>query len=316
MVALTALLQATLVFLTICAAGWGLWMTLALRQRARRSALAVRVGVADPFEGGSSDLTPTLRPAPLWLGPFGPWLQRMALRAGRQDDLSWIIQQLVLIGLTTSVLLFPFLRGRAFLVAAALCAIPLWRLHRAGQERTRQIANQLPDALDFIVRSLRAGHGFSDALQQACGELPQPIRGELATVAEMSRLGAPLRQGFERLVESNPDNQELRLFSSAVQLHRHTGGNLIDILEQLAETVRERLVFEHKVRSLTAEVRMSSRILGSLPFLSAGMLFVASPAYLYVLVEEPAGRAVLVVASSLMLIGLWGMQRIARVEVL
>jgi tight adherence protein B len=127
-------------------------------------------------------------------------------------------------------------------------------------------------------------------------------------------LGLELRECLEGLNNRVPESFELRLFTGAVMLNRDTGGNLIEILENLARTIRERVVFEGKVKALTAEVRASANILSSLPIGAAVLLAVVEPNYLIPLTEPGLGQYMVAGGFVSMSIGMYLMRRLAEVE--
>ena len=106
----------------------------------------------------------------------------------------------------------------------------------------------------------------------------------------------------------------MRLFVSAVLLQRETGGNLVEMLDNLGQTIRDRLVFQDKVRALTAEVRLSAAVLTGMPFLVAGVIFFVQPDYLRPLIETPLGRGLLLAGGCALIAGAWMMRLVSRVE--
>lgn len=248
------------------------------------------------------------------LGAPGLWIHTMRLRAGQPGPVGDIVAVCAVLAITLPTLLAWFLDGPVVLLGAFAGAVPIILLIRAAAARSRKISEQLPDALDLMARSLRAGHAFSDALKMAASESKAPIAEELSSTAEQHRLGLELRECLEGLNSRVPESFELRLFTGAVMLNRDTGGNLIEILENLARTIRERVVFEGKVKALTAEVRASANILSSLPIGAAVMLAVVEPNYLTPLTEPGLGQYMVVAGFISMVIGMYLMRRLAEVE--
>lgn len=243
------------------------------------------------------------------------WARDLLERAGDHDGLDALLVRMAVFGIAGTVISVWLLHGPAK-AAGALCVfVPLLLLRSRAIQRSTQLTLQLPDALDRIARTLRAGHAFSDALRLAATELADPIGEELARVSETHRLGVEMRQALENLCTRNSENFDLRLFVGAVLLHRETGGNLVEILDQLAETVRERTIFHQKVRALTAEVNVSAIILGALPFIVALALLGVQPDYLVPLFRTDLGQMMLVVAGTSLVVGALLMRRLAMVEV-
>ncbi len=249
------------------------------------------------------------------IGPIGDAVEVLLARsASRVGPGRFIVSLAVYAGAAMALGWGAF--GPAGAVAGlATAAIPLWRLRQRAEARSRLLSRQLPDALDLIARSLRSGAPLTDALQAAAEETPAPLGDGLFPIAEKQRLGLSLTSGLRELRSLDPDNVELALFSVVVSMNRETGGNLIEALENLASTVRERLLFDERVLAMTSEVRASMRVLASLPFVAAGALLLSSPQYLMLLVSTDTGRVLLTVAGAQMVLAIFVMRRIARVEV-
>lgn len=183
-------------------------------------------------------------------------------------------------------------------------------LRRAS--RRRMMVQQLPDALDLMARALRSGHAFSTSLQMVADEGPQPLAGEFARVAEQITLGGDPDDAFEALAERVPID-EMRFFVMAVKLQRQTGGQLSEVLGNIARLVRQRAQLSDKVRVLTAEGRLSAKVLAALPPVTAGALFTIRPELMAVLWTDPLGLKMLQASTGLMVLGclwLWHLTRI------
>lgn len=298
-------------FLAVIAFAGFLWRAIGSRADARRADLQDRLARGDRRRAVTRQVERD--PVARALGPFGRAVADLLAAAG--SDLT-VGPFLVLTGSLGVVGVVAVGEGpwpAAVLLAAVLAGLPTaWMVRRASR-RSAQLSRQLPDALDLITRALRSGHAFSDALRQTASEIAHPLRDELLPIAEEHALGLELRECLEELIARNPRNQEFRLLSSAVMLHRQTGSNLIEILDQLAETVRDRVVFEQRVKALTAEVRTSAAILAGLPFLAAMALTLTAPRYLAPLGWPGMGRTMLLSGGLWMLVGLAMMRRVARV---
>ena len=155
----------------------------------------------------------------------------------------------------------------------------------APSARTK-LSQQLPDALEMMARSLRAGHALSSAFKMVATEMPTPVSIEFARAFEAQELGMPFEKAVADMTRRAPDNQDLKIFALSVIVQKETGGNLVEIIEKIADTVRGREKFQGKLRGLTAEGRMSSYILGALPFLSLLFMLFGNRAYLMPMFEE------------------------------
>ena len=289
---------------TLTALSWG----FAARREVWRRKMAHRLGLdsaAPPLQ--TFDDAPRRWPA--------RWLHGWLARAGHHEDLTHLVVRIGAAALGGLVLTFTVFDGPGSVIGVAVGAVPVLLLMRRARLRAVRITEQLPDALDRVGRALKAGHAFNDALRAAAQDLPEPIGEELARVSEANRLGVDMRTCLEALALQNPGSFDLRLFVSAVLLNRDTGGNLVEILDHLADTIRERLLFQQKVLSLTAETNVSALILGALPFIVAGILLLLRPAYLLPMFVTGPGQVLLAVALGSLTIGVLLLRALARVDV-
>lgn len=201
--------------------------------------------------------------------------------------------------------------GLALGAAGALApTLLLWRLARA---RSAAYEAQLPEALDAIVNSLKAGYSFPAALEFASGEVPAPLGPELARVRDEQRLGLEARPALVGLAD-RVNTSDMRMFVTAVLVQRETGGNLAELLGDLAALVRDRAAFRGRVGALTAEPRMSALVLSALPvLLFAGMWAINRP-YMQPMVGTPAGRLLLTAAAVCTVGGYLVMRKLGDVE--
>jgi tight adherence protein B len=182
------------------------------------------------------------------------------------------------------------------------------------QQRSKAISSQLPEALDMMVRSLRAGHGVSAAFKLVATEMPVPVAVEFARCFDEHNLGVDFRSAVENLTKRVPNNLDLRIFAMSVVLQHETGGNLVEILEQIAYTIRERYKFYGKLAALTAEGKVSGVILGALPIVVTLLLSLTNGKYLRPLVEDPGGRMIAMTAFGLWAAGIAWLVRLTKVE--
>jgi tight adherence protein B len=197
------------------------------------------------------------------------------------------------------------------LVAAA---IPTAALLVRRARRSRRLSEQLPEALDMMARSLRAGHALPSSFQVVAGEMPQPICIEFARAFEEQKLGLSLEQAVVHMSARAPANGDLKIFAVSTVIQRETGGNLAEILDQIAGTIRERYKFFGKVQALTAEGRVSGLILGLLPIGVALFIAMTNPSYLARLVDNPTGHAILIFAVVSWFAGITWLHRLAKVD--
>lgn len=248
------------------------------------------------------------------LGTFGQKLDGIIRQAGEEFTVSDLLARCALFALLGVVALALPTRSFVALLGLVVGLVPVLLLIIQGNQRAHKISEQLPDALDLVGRSLQAGHGFSDALRMCAEEMPLPISGEFGRIYEEHRLGRDFRECLLSMVERNPSNFDLKIFVSAVLLQRDTGGNLIEILDNIAKTVRDRFVLTAKIKALTAEARISAVILAMIPLFVSAMIMLVRYDYLAVLVNDPAGLLILAAAVTLYVTGGVVMYQLSRLE--
>ncbi len=202
----------------------------------------------------------------------------------------------------------------AFLLAVMLAVIPFVHLLRRKRIRTEKFKKQMPDALDLVARALKAGHAFSGGISMAAEEFPDPLGTEFAEMLDEINFGVSVPEALKNL-SGRIECEELKYFVMGVILQRETGGNLAELIQTLANLIREKFKFEGKVRTLSAEGKLSAIILAALPFLVGGWLWFSNPLYLSPLVDEPFGRVLLLVALSMMIMGGMVMNRMVSIKV-
>jgi tight adherence protein B len=184
--------------------------------------------------------------------------------------------------------------GVTFIIMPLLFGLmPIFFVMFKRSQRSARLSTQLPDALEMMARSLRAGHALSSAFKMVATEMPTPVSIEFARAFEAQELGMPFEKAVADMTRRAPENQDLKIFALSVIVQKETGGNLVEIIEKIADTVRGREKFQGKLRGLTAEGRMSSYIVGALPFVSLLFLLFANRAYLMPLFEEEVGHWIL-----------------------
>jgi len=189
----------------------------------------------------------------------------------------------------------------------------LWLAQRRRQRQER-MERQFPQALDLISRALRAGHALSAAIRMAAEELPDPLVRDFRALFEALNYGQPLPEAMARFAQRVP-LPDAGYFAVAVIVQRDTGGNLAEVLDQIAALVRDRLRLRGEVRTLSAEGRLSAVILTALPFGVALVVQAVNPGFLSPLWTDPAGRQMVALAVLGMVLGVWWMRRIIRIRV-
>jgi tight adherence protein B len=202
----------------------------------------------------------------------------------------------------------------AILLAFILGGAPYLHLVRMKRLRAEKFKKQMPDGLDLIARSLKAGHAFSGGISMAAEEFDDPLGSEFAEMLDEINFGISVPEALKNLT-TRIECEEIKYFAMGVILQRETGGNLAELIQTLANLIREKFRFEGKVRTLSAEGKLSAIILAVLPFLVAGYIWLTNPNYLVPLVAEPFGRVLLLLATAFMIAGILIMKRMVSIKV-
>ena len=198
--------------------------------------------------------------------------------------------------------------------ALVLAVIPWWRLSRQRDKRIRLFEKQIPEALDLMGRAMRAGHAFPTAVQMVADEMADPIGGEFRTLFDETNYGVPQQEALLRLADRVPV-ADLGYFVVAVIIQRESGGNLAELLDNIASVVRARLKLLGQVRTLSAEGRLSAQILIALPFATGALINIITPAFMAVLWTDPVGIRLVGGALFIMALGVLWMRKIIRIRV-
>jgi tight adherence protein B len=276
-----------------------------------RPATAMAAELARSIELRLPAMLQRARQTPLLRG-----LELLLLRSGSSRhlvELLGLLALLALAGLIAGLLLQAGWPGVLLAVGCAVGAPLAWLYLRAARRRARFEA-QLPEALDFIARALRAGHGLMAGLGMVASELSDPVAAEFGTVFEEVNFGVPLGEALSRMA-ARVDSRDLDFFVVAVSIQRETGGNLAELLGGLAGTVRERMKLAGKVRALSSEGRLSAVLMTALPFVLGAILNVINPEYMSLLWTTPEGRQTVAVMLVMMLVGSIWIQMLVRIRV-
>ncbi len=192
--------------------------------------------------------------------------------------------------------------------------VPFVLVRLKKNHKTKIIEKQMPEAMELLARSLRAGHALPSSIELAAKEIRHPLGTELKIVYEEQRLGLGLNAALKRMGD-RVASQDLQFFVTAVMLQSETGGNLAEVMENIGYLIRERLKLKGKIQALTAEGRFSALILALLPFIVFAALTVLSRKYIDTLFNEPAGKYLIGVGLFNILLGVLWMRRIIRLNV-
>lgn len=200
------------------------------------------------------------------------------------------------------------------IMACVAGAMPYLYVRRKRSKRLAQFEEQFPDALDFLARSMRAGHAFSISLEMLGEELSDPLGGEFRALFNEQNLGAPLDVALRNLTLRIP-LLDVRFFASSVLLQKQTGGNLSEILVRLAYVIRERFRLKGQVKAASAHGRMTASVLTALPVVTMLALLVVAPGYLQSMAKDPDGKYLILGALGAQVIGNYCIRKIIDIKV-
>jgi len=199
--------------------------------------------------------------------------------------------------------------------------LPRFWLNRRKNGRLNAFNKQLPDTITLIANALRAGSSFLQAIELVVRESRPPISVEFSRVIREVNLGLPFEQALENMVR-RVRSDDLELMATAISIQHQVGGNLAEILDSIAYTIRERIRIKGEIRTLTAQQRLSGYVVGFLPIALAGFLFVAAPGFMEpmflnppAVLGLPAGVVILIFGGIMMFIGFMLIRKIVDIEV-
>ena len=240
------------------------------------------------------------------------WLDR----AGLKIDVKVFL--LALVVFTASGLLLGAALNRGIMppliIMIIFDSLPFIFLRIRSTKRMLQFTEQLITALDMMSRALKAGHSLAAAIQVVGNEMSDPIAGLFRSVYEEQAYGLAIRDALAHLVD-RMDTTDLRFFVTAVNIYREIGGNLSEILENLAKTIRERLKIRRQVRVYTAQARLSGYILAALPIFVAVFFYFMAPDYIGELIEAKLGRYLIAAAVIAQVIGFFVIRKIIDIKI-
>lgn len=243
-------------------------------------------------------------------------LARLMRQAGMNRRVGEVILYIPLLGA------IGFLVGSAILGSAAPALVfaligaitPVIVISRMRSKRIKKFAEQLPDALDLVRAALQAGHSFITALKVVAEEFPDPVAAEFDTVAEEMRLGLPIREALLGL-QDRVDDPNVPVLVVGVLVVQESGGNLAEVLENVAHTVRERFKLLRDVEVMTAQGRLSGGMLTLLPVIVTLSLFAITPEYFNPMLESQTGQYMIGYAIFSVILGHLMIQRIVKIKV-
>lgn len=292
--------------------------------RKREMSAILRTVAADPIPGGARLLRNLTGKRP----QLEVWLEHLALlektkKLIQQAGVSWTPRGLILtmfggvVGAMALARLLPAFfdyTGTTAALAALLAALPYLVLRRKRARRSAAFEEQFPEALDFLARSMRAGHAFTISLRMASEDMPDPLGLEFRTLFNEQNLGAPLDTALYNLAERVP-LLDVRFFVSAVILQKQTGGNLGEILTRLAQVIRQRFQLKGQVKAASAHGRITALVLTILPAATCVLMIMAAPAYLKSMFDDPDGKKLIAGSIVGQIVGQLVIRKIIKIKV-
>ncbi len=201
----------------------------------------------------------------------------------------------------------------AVLLAAIGASAPYLVVRAKRTKRLRLFEEQFPEAIDLIARSLRAGHAFTTGLGIAADEMPPPVGAEFKRVYDQQNFGMSMQDALRSMATRVPV-LDARFFVTAVLTQRESGGNLAEVLDNLSTVMRDRFKVKRQIRVISAHGRLSAWVLSLIPPSLAGFLFLSSPDFMRILIDDPLGVRLVMAAIVLQLLGMYIISRLVKIE--
>jgi tight adherence protein B len=237
-----------------------------------------------------------------------------------QAGLSWSKRQYVLISAALGAGAFLlFLMIDAGLWAAlgvgfaAGFGVPVWLLKFLKKRRETKFLAGFPDAVDTIVRGIKAGLPLLDSMRMIAAEAPEPIRSEFRTIMETQSIGMPIGEAVTKLYDRIPV-PEANFFAIVIAIQQKSGGNLSEALGNLSRVLRDRKKMKAKIQAISMEAKASAAIIGCLPLAVMTIVYVTSPAYIELLWTHPMGRFMLACSAGWMMMGVMVMRKMINFD--
>lgn len=316
--ALAAFVAVTL-FAVSAALVWESWREA---QRRRNVVGQLRDLVENPLDPASAQILRDDVEGAAWVEALAARLPslRTVDRMLQQGGMTWTLQTFVLLtvgfgvglGLSGLILTRSFIAAVVIAVAGGLMPYMFIRLRR--RKRLGAFEEQLPEAIELIGRALRAGHPLSSGFKMAADDSSEPIAGELRRVFEEQRFGLPVPDSLLNMAD-RMGLMDVRILVTAILIQREVGGNLAEILDNLAKVVRQRFTIRRQLRVFTAQGRMTGYLLAVLPLGLFAILWSMNADYMRILFTDPMGKLVVIIAIVMQVAGYFWIRRVVDIEI-
>jgi tight adherence protein B len=204
----------------------------------------------------------------------------------------------------------PYTLATAF---AAGFGLPRWILRFLKNRREKKFIAGFPDAVDVVVRGIKAGLPLADSLRVISNDAPEPIKTEFRLILETQAIGMPLGEACSKLYERIP-LQEANFFGIVIAIQQKAGGNLSEALGNLSKVLRERKKMRGKIQAMSMEAKSSAAIIGCLPIAVMGLVYLSSPQYIELLWTHPTGRFLMACSAGWMTVGVLVMRKMINFD--
>lgn len=325
---MSPLAPAILIFFLIFLPGAGGALLRKRRTQRRETKIIQRAGAGESTGAGESLQPVLIRPSGardagalrrlISFGQADAFIAKLCERAGEARDPGAILRTCAIAAVVSGLCVIFVVPESLMLIAIPVMLasglIPVWRLKSKVRRRLDRFEAQFPDGLEFIARSMRAGHAFSVSLEMLYREFEDPLATEFRRTFEEQNLGLPLEIALAKFAERVP-LVDVRFFTSAVLLQRKTGGNLTEILDNLAHLIRERYKLRGKIRAISAHGRMTGKALSAIPVFVGVLMVWMNRDYRQFFLGTILGREMLAGSAALQVIGYLVINRIVNIEV-
>jgi tight adherence protein B len=258
-----------------------------------------------------------------------PWLRPVISRIPQLRDaeltlqqagMSWSLQTLLFLSLGMALAFGTMLLIMTGSIPIGLLGsviggmLPHLYVRRRRTKRLNAFEELLPEAIDLVGRALRAGHPLSSGFKMAADDGPEPVAEEFRRIFEEQRFGLPLQDSLLGMVD-RVNLVDVRILVTAILIQREVGGNLAEILDNLAAVVRARFTIRRQIRVYTAQGRMTGYLLSALPIILFSILYMINGQYMSILFTDPVGKILVTVAISLQLLGFLWIRKIIKIEI-
>ena len=248
---------------------------------------------------------------------LGPKLEAFLEQSGLNWTPAYLVNSTFMafaFGTAVAWFVLPVVKSMALIIGLAAGSLPFLFVSRKRAMRLKKFEEIFPDTLEFMSRSMRAGHAFSVSLEMIHREFPEPVSGEFRRTFEEHNLGLPIDVALQKLATRVP-SLDVHFFVSAVLLQKRTGGNLAEILDKLAYVIRERFKLRGRIRAVSAHGKMTATALSMIPIVTAVLMFYTNPDYVKFFFVDDVGNIMAGVAVGLQIVGYFIMKQIVNIEV-